>query len=194
MKKSEVRRQALLKRDAIPFADREQWSGEIQQRVRNHPWYREADIVLSYAAFRSEVSTKEINQWILEDGKQLFLPKTFADRQVMEFYRVCDLHELSAGYQGILEPPEREALVQQNLPCDRSRGLMLMPGAAFDREGNRIGYGGGYYDRYLAAVGENACRTMLLAFSEQKVEQIDVEKYDRKPDMIMTNKGKEDLE
>lgn len=189
MEKEEGRRLALERRNAISDKDREQCSFEIEKKVRQQEWYRQSDIVLSYVSFRSEVSTEKINEWILEDGKQLFLPRTYADRHCIEFYRVTDLSLLSAGYQGIPEPVESEL----HLPALESRiasgenVLMLMPGVAFDEKGNRIGYGGGYYDRYLSAHGEWITNTIMLAFAEQEIPVIESELCDRKPDRIIVN-------
>lgn len=187
MEKGEARRQALKKRDAITGEDRERWSLEIQREIREQLWYRQADIVLSYASFRSEVSTEKINEWILADNKQLFLPRTYAYRHRMEFYRVTDLSLLEAGYQGILEPKESEPPLL--LLPDGKNVLMLMPGVAFDENGNRIGYGGGYYDRYLEVYGDRIDNTVLLAFSGQRVPVIESELCDRKPDRIIVNKN-----
>ena len=189
MEKEEGRRLALERRNAISDKDRERWSFEIQKKVRQQEWYRQSDIVLSYVSFRSEVSTGKINEWILEDGKQLFLPRTYADRHCMEFYGVTDLSLLSAGYQGIPEPVESEshfsALERQNFSGENV--LLIMPGVAFDKERNRIGYGGGYYDRYLSAHGEWITNTIMLAFAEQEIPVIKSELCDRKPERIIVN-------
>lgn len=191
MEKREGRCLAFKKRDGISEKDRERWSLEIQREVRSQPWYCQADIVLSYVSFRSEVSTGKINRWILEDGKQLFLPRTYADRHVMEFYRVSDLTMLTGGYQGIQEPAETEpfSAAGKTAFLDGKHILMIMPGVAFDKEGKRIGYGGGYYDRYLSVCGDWIENTVMLAFAEQEIPVFECEPCDRKPDRIIVQDG-----
>ncbi len=180
MDKQELRKQALKKRDSLDFSMREKWSKEIQKKVRASVEYREAKIVLSYASFRSEVDTNWINQRILEDEKELYLPKTYGSKKEMVFYPVKELSSLEKGYQGILEPKETTPLLSTD-----KKVLILMPGVAFDKTGNRIGYGGGYYDRYLAKYPQY--HTMLLAFlGQQTQENIPAEDCDRKPDRIIT--------
>lgn len=185
MEKKEVRKAALQMRDAILPADRKKWSYEIQEKVRQSLWYRQADIVLSYASFRSETDTSLLNEWILEDGKHLYLPRTYINKKTMEFYRVTDLSALESGYQGIREPAEGICLFRDEQP--ETRVLMLMPGVAFDEEGNRLGYGGGFYDRYLSAHGEKINGTMLLAFASQKAASVKAGQLDIRPDRIITN-------
>lgn len=181
-----LRRLARHSRDDIPQDIRDGWSLEIQDRIRQFRWYQEAQIILSYVSFRSEVDTGKINQWILEDGKRLYLPRTYGDRHEMIYYRVRDLSLLQPGYQGIREPQEGEGFPLQTGEMET---LMLMPGLAFDGRGNRIGYGGGYYDRYLMQHGDRISHTVMLAFDRQRVPEIAVEECDIRPDRIITNGG-----
>ncbi len=102
----------------------------------------------------------------------------------MIFYRVHHLEELEEGYQGIPEPPATEAFVK-----GRGDVLMLMPGVAFDRKGSRMGYGGGYYDRYLWERVSEIGHTILLAYACQAWEDIPVEGFDCPPDLIIKNAG-----
>lgn len=165
--------------------DRMRWSQEIQNRIRESRRYKEAETVLSYASFRSEVSTDQINEWILQDGKRLYLPRTYADRKEMIYYRVTELSSLKPGYQGICEPAQKDPW----LPAEgqvEGPVLMLMPGAAFDRYGSRIGYGGGYYDRFLDIYGGWITHKVMLAFAGQQLPKIYRENHDIAPDGIIT--------
>ncbi len=184
--KKELRKLALWQRDAVPQQIRAVWSQEIQDKVRESLWYREADIVLSYSSFRSEVKTDQINKWVLEDKKRLYLPKTYPCRHEMAYYRVEDLSCMESGYQGIQEPLEGIPWNPGERDMDATV-LMLMPGAAFDQHGNRIGYGGGYYDRYLGSYGDGISHKIMLAFTIQQVSDIPVEECDIPPDQIITN-------
>ncbi|MCH5265896.1 MAG: 5-formyltetrahydrofolate cyclo-ligase [Lachnospiraceae bacterium] len=187
MDKKEARRAGLQARGAMSESERLQCDSRIQRQIRRMDWYQQAEYVLSYASFRSEACTDVINQWILEDGKSLYLPKTYPDRNSMEFYRVQNLAELTAGYQGIQEPAEGEAFDAQAVErTGREEAvLMLMPGAAFDKEGNRVGYGGGYYDRYLAEHGAAIGHRVMLAYAVQQMERIQAEEYDVRPERIV---------
>ena len=126
-----------------------------------------------------------INERALRDGKRLYLPKTYPDRREMIFYRIRDLDDTSSGYQGIREPREQEPWNPQAQGAGPAV-LMLMPGAAYDRRGSRIGYGGGYYDRFLGSCGNSVSYKVMLAFAGQQVTEIPVEVCDIPPDRIIT--------
>ena len=99
----------------------------------------------------------------------------------MDFYEISSFSELGSGTFGIMEPTgERKAIFDE-------KGLMILPGAAFDRLGNRIGYGKGCYDRYLAAHGK--IRTIGAAFEFQILDRIKPEKTDVRVDLLATEKG-----
>ena len=148
MTKKEMRKKMLFLRDSLSEKERKEKSGEIAKRLFTLEEFQKADVVLSYQSFRSEVETTEINRKIRESGKALYLPKTYADRKEMAFYRVYSDADLIPGYQGILEPQEKEPFTEKLVSLKPEKVLMLMPGAAFDDKGNRIGYGGGYYRRW----------------------------------------------
>ncbi len=149
-----------------------------------HPWYRQADTVFSYASFRSEVETGRLNRQILLDGKRLYLPRSYEGGSMI-FYRVRHPGELEKGYQGIPEPPDTEPYARGG------EVLMLMPGVAWDRKGSRMGYGGGYYDRYLRGRGSEIGHTVMLAYACQEWEDIPVEGFDCPPDLIIRNAGRD---
>jgi len=188
MDKRKLRRQMLDKRDSLTKSDRERRSRLIRERLWQWEAFRRADIILSYASFRSEVDTEKINQRILEEGRQLFLPKTFPERHEMVFYRIRGREDLVRGYQGIPEPVTGEIFAGAAREQQTGSVVMLMPGVAFDAGGNRLGYGGGYYDRYLTDYGENLDDTCMLAFDIQFTERIEVEKCDIRPDRILTDR------
>ena len=187
MNKMILRKEALKKRDALDQSRREDLSGEIAKILLNTAFYNEADVILSYASFRSEVDTTGIHRQILADGKKLCLPKTFIERREMEFYYIDENAQMKAGYQGILEPDENQSV--QWLPGRGQKVLMLMPGVAFDEQLHRIGYGGGYYDRFLAGYKGETLQKIMLAFSCQQTDFIEVEKTDVSPDEIVTENG-----
>jgi 5-formyltetrahydrofolate cyclo-ligase len=102
----------------------------------------------------------------------------------MEFYRINSLEELQAGYRGILEPSgETEKFLFR--PGNADKTLMLMPGVAFDSYRNRIGYGKGFYDRYLADKEELQLHTIGIGFSCQLVDEIPAQEGDIKPYQVI---------
>lgn len=173
------RKEAKELREGLSNVYRKECSLSIEKHVRSTLMYHEAHAVFSYASFGSEVDTWEINRKILKDGKRLYLPKTYPKEMKMIFYPVTDLSELEAGYMGIYEPLEIG-----NHEVKEDRILMLMPGLAFDREKRRLGYGGGFYDRYLAQYPE--LTTIMLAYAKQEMPRIITEDTDRKVMQIIT--------
>lgn len=191
--KEKVRRKALEVRDNLGEDWREKNSDVIVEKVLGLEQYKKAKIILSYCAFRSEVETKTLNQRVIGQGKKLYLPKTYSKEKKLCFYPVDNLKKLRRGYEGIYEPEETvpvEELFANGSEYGREDVLMIMPGVAFDENGYRMGYGGGYYDRYLQQYGDKLT-SVLIAFEEQKSLIIPAEKCDIKPDYIVTQK--EDL-
>lgn len=199
--KKKIRREALAKRDSLTPAQRTDCSGRIMDTLTKLSCYMEAEAVLTYVGFRSEVDTIPLIKQALADRKAVFVPRV--SRLDMEFYQIFSVEELAEGYRGIYEPtcgiPYTDWISQKNLP----RTLLCLPGAAFDRACHRIGYGGGFYDRYLSrfamdeAAGETEhdvrlqaeVTTAALAFSSQIFEEIPWEAHDICPMCIITEEG-----
>lgn len=187
MEKRQLRRQILQIRDGLPQKERLHLSRKVMERLWQWEPFGTADRILSYASFRSEVDTDGIHERLLAEGRALYLPKTDPVTHQMTFYPVRHMDELVCGYQGIREPKGGLPLFgdgKENL----QNSVMLMPGAAFDADRNRLGYGGGYYDRYLAQYGEYITHTCMLAFEVQRVEKIEADCYDIRPDRILTER------
>ena len=106
----------------------------------------------------------------------------------MAFYRVYSDADLIPGYQGILEPQEKQPFTEELAFLKPEKVLMLMPGAAFDDKGNRIGYGGGYYDRFLSQMGGYIGNRCMLAFEMQWVKEIEAEACDIRVNRILTDR------
>lgn len=194
--KREVRARGLSLRDALSPAERKKYSREIVEKVIGLEGYQNAAALLVYMNFRSEVETGTLIETALRDRKTVFAPAVSG--QEMEFFRIRSLTELKSGYQGIPEPPQEAEASYRVWAGQRenasARTLLCMPGAAFDRKRNRIGYGGGYYDRYLSALltgqGEGQCdvETIALAFSCQILAEIPGEPHDLQPGKIVTER------
>lgn len=189
--KKTVRREALALRDALTPKERTQGSAKIREKMLKLPCYQEADVILAYVSYRSEVDTFALIRQALSDGKQVFAPKVEAKE--MAFWQIKSVDDLKSGYRGILEPEETRSYHTFLAEKKTAKTLMWMPGAAFDREHHRIGYGGGFYDRYLDRAGRENTAGMLttaaLAFDCQVMEKIPYEQHDCKPDFVLTPSG-----
>ncbi len=191
--KAMLRKQMIKKRNEIPQKQKELWDRQILGCLKA---YEEADscpVYLCYVNYKSEVSTKEFIEWCLNNGKKVFVPKVDAvqKKQWMAFYRIDSLEELKAGYQGILEPEGlQEKSFSEWVKRQRKADIrMLLPGAAFDRMGNRIGYGGGFYDRWLEKWKNLSMERIALAYAFQIVLEIPAEESDKTVDFMITERG-----
>ena len=140
--KAELRKQVLQEMKALSQEQKQAMDRALTERFLNHPFYQEAQNIATYLSFPHEFQTQELIKQALKDGKKVLIPKTYP-RGRMEFV-VYDPQQLVKTSFGLLEP-EGDLTVIDSCQID----LIHVPGLAFTREGYRIGYGGGYYDRYL---------------------------------------------
>ncbi|MEW6570388.1 MAG: 5-formyltetrahydrofolate cyclo-ligase [Nitrospirota bacterium] len=182
MKKT-IREEVLKKRDGIPNTERLIKDNRIKLNILNLPEFVLSKNILIYASFRSEVSTSSIIEEALKAGKRVVLPRVNRDRHELELYEIRDKGELSPGYAGIMEP-FRSKERSRNL---NDMDLIIVPGVAFDSSGNRIGYGGGYYDGLLSRMPAKIS-VIALAYEEQLVDSVPSEIHDIKVDIIVTDK------
>lgn len=139
------------------------------------PQYQEAKTIYGYLPYNQEVRTYALLEQALADGKRVAVPKVYGDE--MEFIYLSDLAAVEKGYSGIPEPIADEPIAHD------PTALVLMPGLAFDRQGHRIGYGGGYYDKYLSR--EPGHPTIALCYEFQLLPQIDTEEFDIPVDCVL---------
>lgn len=177
--KEEIRKELLKRRAGISFEAWEQMSMAIEERVLSHPWFRETSTVYGYLSYKREVHTWFLLSEALKMGKRVAVPKVLGSE--MEFYYIENLSELSLGTMGIFEPEGKKYRL-----ATEERAFVLMPLVGYDKKRNRLGYGGGYYDKYLKRYPGH--RTMGLAFSLQETDRIPSETTDWKPDIILTEK------
>ena len=138
--------------------------------------------VLTYSHFRSEVPTDDIITYCLEQKICVGLPVSGSDHS-MDFYKISSSDELISGYHGIPEPD----ITVCDLCNITDSSLMIVPGTAFDRNGRRLGYGGGFYDRYFLKYP--AVNKIGIAYDLQIVDELPYEKHDIDMDMIITESG-----
>lgn len=180
--KKALRRQVLQRREALSAQERARGALLLAERILGHQWFYLSDTVLGFAGYGSEIGTDEILGECIRQGKRLYLPKVEGDG--MRFYRVEDLGRLREGYKGIREPlGDTEEYVYE--PGKTGRTLMLMPGVAFDRRRGRMGYGGGFYDRFLEDKEELRLRTIGVGFACQIVEEVPCGEDDIRPYQVI---------
>ena len=175
--KKEIRKRMRVLRENMTREDMFSKSSLIFEQLITVPEYKNAEKIFTYVSMNNEVDTIMLIDYSLSMDKRVFVPKVSG--RDMLFYEISDISELSPGYCGIYEPD-----TDGKEPDYSKTGFMCMPGVAFDKDYNRIGYGGGFYDRYLS--GENKFYKAALAYEFQFVDHIRTEHVDVKPDMIVT--------
>lgn len=178
--KKEMRQAQMHIRNNLSKQEIQEKSRKIFEKICNHPIYQNSVYIFSYMSFRSEVDTVWLHKKVFEDNKRLVLPKVLTKDQ-MEFYEIYEMRQLRISRMGILEPDDSCPRIQE--VSDRT--LMIVPGLAFDRHFGRLGYGGGYYDRYLDKHKEKLI-CCGVAFDCQWVEHVPLMPYDYKMDLIVT--------
>jgi 5-formyltetrahydrofolate cyclo-ligase len=183
-RKKNLRKKILALRDALSEEERKQKSLSIRHYLFSLPEFASAQTVAFFISFKTEVLTESMIRDALSRFKKVVVPITDLTKRRLVFSRLIDFSEdLSPGTWGILEP--KPACVR---PVSLEEiDLVITPGAVFDRMGNRIGYGGGFYDGLLSSVGKPA---VGLAFSLQIIERVPTEPgHDVPVDMIITEEG-----
>ena len=152
-------------------------SQKITDRVISEPVFVSAQKILVYADYNHEVMTRYLIEEAWKAGKEVAVPKVVGKDMV--FYKLTDFSQLEPGYFQIPEPVFGEIVEWPD-------ALMIMPGVAFDRENHRVGYGGGFYDRYLEK--HPHIIRLAIAFSFQVLPEVPTEPTDISPQILVTEK------
>ncbi len=178
--KRKLREQVLQRRDAMAGAQRLACGEALRARLVALPAVATAATILSFASFRSEIDTMPLIDWCLEHDIAVALPRIIGPRHMEAFVTTDPGTDLVPGRFDIPEP--REGLT----PVDPAViDVVIVPGSAFDRAGGRMGYGGGFYDAYLARMRPDA-RRIGIAFEVQLVEHVPREAHDLCVDLVVT--------
>ena len=177
MDKKALRREIGAKKSALTARGIEGRSRVLAERLFSTEQYRRARSLYAYLSFNQEVRTDPIIERAWADGKRVAVPKVTGDD--MAFIWIDGFDALAAGYRGIPEP------IGDGPVADDPRALVLMPGLAFDPDGHRVGYGGGFYDRFLAKEPDHPL--VALCYDFQLFDHLDVESHDVPVDLVITD-------
>ena len=176
--KAELRKQVLQEMKAIPREQKQAMDQVLTEHFVHHPFYQEAKVIATYLSFPHEFQTQELIEQALKDGKKVLIPKTYPKGR-MDFV-VYNPQQLVKTSFGLLEPQGDLEVV------DASQiDLIHVPGLAFTTEGYRIGYGGGYYDRYLKHFTGH---TLSAVYSSQ-VQDFIPENHDISVEEVLIDEG-----
>ena len=176
--KSELRKQVLHEMKAIPRTQKVTLDLALTERLLQHPFYQEAKIIATYLSFSHEFQTQGLIEQALRDGKKVLIPKTYPKGR-MEFV-VYHPQQLVKTSFGLLEPQGNLEVVEAS-----QIDLIHVPGLIFTTKGYRIGYGGGYYDRYLEHFSGHTLSTIYPC----QVQDFIPEKHDIPVQEVLIDEG-----
>ena len=175
MDKKELRRAIRERKRAMTEEEIVSRSAKLGALFTQSDAYKNAKTIYGYLPYNQEVRTVPMLEQALKDGKKVAVPKVYGDE--MKFLYLDDLTKVSKGYAGIPEPIADEPV------ADDETALVLMPGLAFDPAGHRIGYGGGFYDKFLAAEPNHP--TLALCYEFQMLPELHTEEHDIPVDTVL---------
>lgn len=148
--------------------------------------YKNSDVLLCYASLVDEIKTDAVIDKALSDGKKVFLPVCKNTDGEMDFYEISGLDELISGFFGVREPDTRRCKNRFDIAGDSKNAVCIVPGLAFDKKGFRLGYGKGYYDRFLS---KYSGVSVGFCYSELIFDSVPADIYDKKVDYICCESG-----
>ena len=175
MNKQELRRAIRERKRAMTEEEIVERSNALAEKFYHTPAYQAASTIYGYLPYNQEVRTVPMLQRALDDGKRVAVPKVYGDE--MRFIYLEDLTQVAKGYAGIPEP------IADAPVAEDKQALVLMPGLAFDPQGHRIGYGGGFYDKFLAKEPHHP--TLALCYEFQMQAHLDTEEFDIPVDTVL---------
>ncbi|MDD7220184.1 MAG: 5-formyltetrahydrofolate cyclo-ligase [Clostridia bacterium] len=173
--KREIRKKVFSLRAECSEEEIDKMSREITEKVISLNVFKQAERILAYADYNHEVKTGYLIEEAWKAGKEVAVPKVVGKDMV--FYKLTDFSQLEPGYYNIPEPASGEIIQWTD-------ALMIMPGVAFDRRNHRVGYGGGFYDRYLEKHPD--LKRIAVGFSFQVFPGVPTEPTDICPQILVT--------
>ncbi|MCY7072594.1 5-formyltetrahydrofolate cyclo-ligase [Streptococcus oralis] len=176
--KAELRKKILQEMKTLSQEQKQAMDRDLTERFLQHPFYQEAKVIATYLSFPHEFQTQELIERVLKDGKKVLIPKTYPKGR-MEFV-VYHPQQLAKTSFGLLEPQGDLEVVEPS-----QIDLIHVPGLAFTTEGYRIGYGGGYYDRYLEHFAGHTMSTIYPC----QVQEFNLEDHDIPVQEVLIDEG-----
>lgn len=184
MNRTELRKTIIKDRDGLDQHKCLTKSRSIVKSLLEAGYLNEVKTIFCYVNFRSEVLTVELIRHCLDSNIQVAVPYTMTSRSRLHAVGIENLEiDLSPGSYGILEP--KQELLEKNRVESEQIDMIIVPGSVFDRQGGRMGYGGGYYDRFLSNDAPGAIR-IGLAYELQLVDKVPMESHDQFMDFVVT--------
>lgn len=176
--KSEIRETILKERSKLTAIEKKALDKLIFKNIIESSIFKEAKVIFIFVSFKDEVNTHNIINYALELGKRICVPRVVNLKSGMEVLYINSLKELTKNKMGILEPKDSVDFVKKE-----DIDLAIVPGLAFDLQGGRLGYGGGFYDRYF----ENSnFKKLAIGYEFQIIDSVPKEKHDKLIDGIFT--------
>lgn len=184
MDKKTLRREILAKRAELSKNEHISLSREVFKRLKDTQYYKNAKNIFVFISFGSEIDTHEFIKEGIKEGKNILVPITIHKTREMIPSLLKDFNELAPGYFNILSPKK-----EFERPVDpKEIDLVVVPGAVFDKRGYRVGYGGGFYDRFLSNKVRKEVPKIAVGFDLQIIEQVPTNEFDFPVDFITTEK------
>ncbi len=184
MNKKEFRALAFKKREQLDKEYMDRSDAQIFENFINSELYKDSEDIFIFVSYKNEVDTHRIIKQALADGKRIYVPVVNRDTKTMEISELKSFDILIENYMGILEPPkDKYHIADSNLP-----DLIVTPGLAFDKKGYRIGYGGGFYDKFFSSLTSTPVK-MGIGYYKQFVEDVIHDKNDVVLDCFLSEKG-----
>ncbi len=173
MNKADLRKKMISLRNALSREEVKNRSQVITSRLLSLEAYKTAQVIIIFVSFGNEVNTKGFIDKAIEDGKRIAVPLCIPKGKVLLPCEITSMHDLAPGTWGILEPTREKCRPVNSNEID----LAVVPGLAFDYSLNRLGYGAGYYDRFLPTLPSEAVK-LGIGYDFQLLNRIPVEKFD----------------
>jgi 5-formyltetrahydrofolate cyclo-ligase len=187
--KSELRKEMIQRRSALSKTEVDQKTQKIHHALLQHEAVKDAQVILVYLSFRDEIDTRLLIDYWLAENRRVYVPVMKPKTKSLVPVRIGkDFRDLPTNSFGIQEPP----LVGGEIVMLEELDLVLVPGLAFDRAGNRLGYGGGYYDRLLPQLRTDAS-SIALGYDFQVIEQVPVGPFDYPIGALITECWEEEV-
>ena len=182
VEKKELRKKTLVLRDDLKSDEKEIMDDIIFSKLIKEKSFIDAKVVFLFVSYKSEVDTHRIIRYCFENDKVVCIPKVINKKDGMKALRITSFEDLKEGYKGILECDDD---LEEISTCNID--LVIMPGAVFDVNYGRIGYGGGFYDKFLGNLEKDIFK-IALCYDFQIVDEVPTENHDIKPNKIISDK------